>query len=128
MTVEPRIGPGPESRRSFPRAHLAIRVRYSGPRGGFKEGYINELGGGGLFVEAIKPLPLGTPIRIELALPGSDTIISASGRVAWVRAEFDPKGVPPGMGVEFQMVSPYDRQRIVDIVMRILMGRPIEGA
>lgn len=82
------------------------------------------MGGGGIFIEAMHPLPVGSDIVLDFSLPGKEGHIRVEGLVVWVRSEFDSKGLKPGMGVQFKKVLEDDRGKILDLVMRILMGKP----
>ena len=115
-------GPGNENRRNSPRAPFAMRVQYGSPNALSKEGYSGILGGGGIFVETVKPLPTGRKILLEFSLPAIPSPIRLEGLVVWVRSEFYPAGMKPGMGIEFKQVSENDRNKILDLVMRVLMG------
>lgn len=111
-------------KRNYPRASLSIRVQYGELAKTLKEGFTGTMGGGGVFIETIHPLPVGTGIVLEFALPGKTGHVKIEGLVVWVRPEFDPKGLAPGMGIQFRKVSEWDRETILDLVMRILMGKP----
>jgi uncharacterized protein (TIGR02266 family) len=90
-----------------------------------KEGFTGTIGGGGVFIETVHPLPVGTAIVLEFSLPGKTGHVKIEGLVVWVRSEFDPtKGLAPGMGIQFKKIADWDRDKILDLVMRILMGKP----
>jgi type IV pilus assembly protein PilZ len=55
--------------RAHPRAPLAVKVRYSTPEGKEFDGLTGGIGGGGLFIESSMPLPVGSEVHIEFALP-----------------------------------------------------------
>jgi uncharacterized protein (TIGR02266 family) len=123
----PRGAPAPQRRR-YPRAPLSLQLRYGGDSASMRDGFSAVVGGGGLFIESVNPLPIGTRIEIELPLPGLPLPIKAAGRVVWVRPEFDPRGLSPGMAIAFDDLPDPARQRITEIVMRILLGRPLDDA
>ena len=122
--MEQNVTPGPAkvNRRNYPRAPFSIRVQYGAPNGPSREGYSGILGGGGIFVETVKPLPTGRKILLEFSLPAIPSPIRLEGLVVWVRSEFYPAGMKPGMGIEFKKISEDDRYKILDLVMRVLMG------
>ena len=76
--------------RVHPRAPLAVKVHYSTTEGKEFDGLTGGIGGGGLFIESSMPLPVGSSVNIQFALPDRplDTI-RASGTVCWVRAKPD---------------------------------------
>jgi uncharacterized protein (TIGR02266 family) len=82
------------------------------------------MGGGGLFIDTLSPLPVGTDVSLEFGLPGQAGSVHVEGQVVWVRPEFDPKGFSPGMGVQFKKINQADREKIVRLIMRVLLGQP----
>ena len=114
----------PHKKRNYPRAPLSIRIRYGAASGSLKESFSGIMGGGGVSIETIHPLPVGSEIVMEFSLPGKTGHVRVEGLVVWVRNEFDPKGLSPGMGIQFKKISAADREKILDLVMRILMGKP----
>ncbi len=117
--------PKPQAQnRNYPRAPISIRVQYRDPQRGQKEAFTGVLGGGGLFLDTVAPLPVGTAVHLEFELPGRPEAIRVDGLVVWVREGFDPKGYSPGMGIQFGKVAEADRQFILNLVMAALMGRP----
>ena len=115
------ISPSPE-KRNYPRAPISIRIQYQQPQKGIKEGFTAIMGGGGLFIDTVSPLPIGTPVSLEFGLPGQEDSVRVDGQVAWVRSDFDPKGFSPGMAVQFRKINETDREKIVQFVMRVLLG------
>ena len=69
----------------------------------FLVAYSVNLSRGGLFLETEHDVPMGSPIGVDLKIPGADPI-SLEGIVAWRRGT-DGDG-PPGLGIEFQDVAP----------------------
>ena len=82
------------------------------------------MGGGGLFLETVTPLPAGTDVSLEFGLPSQPGSVKVEGQVVWVRPEFDPKGFSPGMGIQFKKINETDREKVVEFVMRSLLGQP----
>ena len=114
--------PSPK-KRDYPRAPISIRIQYQQPQKGIKEGFTAIMGGGGLFIDTVSPLPIGTPVRLEFGLPGQIDSVKVDGQVAWVRSHFDPNGFSPGMAIQFRKINETDRDKIVQFVMRILLGQ-----
>jgi type IV pilus assembly protein PilZ len=116
-------GPSPK-KRNYPRAPVSIRIQYQGSQKNIMEGFTAIMGGGGVFVDTVAPLPVGTPVSLEFGLPGQTASVKVEGQVVWVRPEFDPKGFSPGMGIQFKKINETDREKIVQFVMHVLLGRP----
>ncbi len=103
--------------RAQSRLSLLLRVRYSSPTGQRFESRASGIGGGGLFIESTAPLPIGTELALEFALPDQPSDwLPAKGTVAWACPKADQYTFFPGMGVRFTDVSPEVRQRVTDLV------------
>ena len=103
--------------RSEPRISLVFRVRYNTPEGQRFESRAGGIGGGGLFIESLAPLPVGTKLAMEFSLPEKPTEwLPAKGIVAWVCPKADQYTFSPGMGVRFTDVTPEIRDRILELV------------
>ena len=122
MAVTYTKGPPPK-KRNYPRAPISIRIQYREPHKGVKEGFTAIMGGGGLFIDTVSPLPVGTAVSLEFGLPDQASSVQVDGEVVWVRPEFDPKGFSPGMGIQFKKINEADREKVVQFVMRVLMGQ-----
>jgi len=122
MAVTPTKGPPPK-KRNYPRAPISIRIRYHASEKGVKEAFTAVMGGGGLYIDTVSPLPVGTAVSLEFGLPGQANSVQVDGQVVWVRPEFDPKGFSPGMGIQFKKIKEADREKVVQFVMRVLMGQ-----
>jgi len=103
--------------RDEPRLSLVLKVRYTTSGGKTIESRAGGIGGGGLFIESITPLPVGTDITLEFSLPDSPTEwMYAKGTIAWVCPKPDHYTFSPGMGVRFTDIGLEDRTRIVELV------------
>lgn len=88
--------------RRHTRAPLAIKVRCRTSDGLEFESLTGGLSGGGLFIENSTPLPPGTDLTVEFALPDRPTErMSAKAKVAWVRNRAERYLLFPGMGIQF---------------------------
>jgi uncharacterized protein (TIGR02266 family) len=103
--------------RSEPRISLAFRVRYHTPEGQHFESRAGGIGGGGMFIESLVPLPVGTRLAMEFSLPESPTEwLPTKGIVAWICPKADHYTFSPGMGVQFTDIAPEIRERILNVV------------
>jgi len=108
-----------ERRRAL-RAPVTVRVEYATVDAFFSE-FSRNINEGGMFVESEQPLELEEIVSLQFRLPGSDETLKVRGRVAHVsRGE---GGEPPGMGIEFDGLSPKDRATINQVV-RALRNAP----
>lgn len=110
--------------RAHPRAPLAVKVHYTTPEGKAFDGLTGGIGGGGLFIESSMPLPVGSEVHIQFALPDRplDTI-RASGKVCWVRAKPDRFTLYPGMGVQFTDIDSQAREHVMELVKSLIQVR-----
>ncbi|MBD0305197.1 MAG: TIGR02266 family protein [Nitrospiraceae bacterium] len=103
--------------RNEPRLSLVLKVRYSTNGGKSLESRAGGIGGGGLFIESTAPLPVGTDLAIEFALPDSPSEwMHAKGTVAWVCPKSDQYTFSPGMGVRFVDIAAESRGRVLQFV------------
>jgi uncharacterized protein (TIGR02266 family) len=101
-----------ENKRRAPRLHHEIPVAYRSV-GSFLSDWATNISQGGLFINTRKPLPVGTPVKILIQLPGMRFPFELGGRVTRV-TEYDNKAnMVPGMGIEFTEVDA-TRQRELD--------------
>ncbi len=71
----------------------------------FYTGISQDLSTGGVFIATYQPQPAGTPMTLYFELPDG-AAVRAEGVVRWTR---DASGdAPPGMGVEFERLTPED--------------------
>ncbi|MHA7837185.1 MAG: PilZ domain-containing protein, partial [bacterium] len=73
------------------------------------------------FIETEKPQEPGTEVVMQFHLPGSQEVVRTVGRV--VRVSSGAPGVIPGMGIEFEELTPEERTRI-DRIVRALRSQP----
>ena len=110
-----RTGSG-KDRRKTERENIKVPVDYSAVDAFFSE-FTTNINEGGMFVETETPPPLDTTVQLQVRLPDLERPIKIGGRVAWIS---DGKsGSPPGMGIEFQDLTPQIRTTINDLVRRL---------
>ncbi len=88
--------------RKHNRLPLSVRVAYRST-GTFLVAYSVNLSKGGVFLETEEPLPIGSPIQLELEVP-TVGLLTVVGKVAWLR-EKNADGLPQGMGVQFNSLD-----------------------
>jgi len=110
--------------RDQPRLSLVLKVRYTTAGGKTIESRAGGIGGGGLFIESVSPLPVGTDISLEFALPDQPAEwLHAKGAIAWVCPKPDHYTFSPGMGVQFTDIHLDARARIVELVKSLRGAR-----
>jgi uncharacterized protein (TIGR02266 family) len=121
-----RKPPATRESRTEPRVNLAFKVKYKTPEGHQFESRAGGIGGGGLFIESLTPLPVGTKLTMEFSLPEKpNEWLPAKGLVAWVCPKADQYTFSPGMGVRFTDIAPEIRNRVVELVRAIhQVGQP----
>lgn len=113
----------PDERRSHPRFHLKLAITLRGDNN-FYSGVTSDVSEGGIFIATQYMLPIGTPVVMELELPRFEATLTVRGVVRWLR---EPEAmcrpgevfggayhdeVKPGMGVQFDKVSPSEATMI----------------
>ncbi len=119
MTDRPRARDS--SPRGYPRAPLQIAVSYR-TSGAFLVAYSTNLSKGGIFIEA-NPLPVGTEVQIELAVPEVGRL-SVRGQVAWTR-HTNAGDLPAGMGIKFSRTLDESYGEAIDQLVRTFEGLEI---
>ena len=105
-------GDGTDRRRAS-RKELIGRADYSTIDEIFSE-FTRDINEGGLFIETDDPCAVDPMVSLSFDLPNSDEPIQVSGRVVWVEEDDQP-----GMGIEFEVLSPESSTRI-DAIVRSL--------
>ncbi|MFI5316784.1 MAG: TIGR02266 family protein [Myxococcota bacterium] len=109
-----------KDRRHSERENIKIPVDYSAVDAFFSE-FTTNINEGGMFVETDAPQALDTRVQLQVRLPDLERPIKIGGRVAWVS---DGKAdSPPGMGIEFQDLTPELRGTINELVRRLRQKR-----
>ncbi len=101
-----------QNRRRTHRVYLRIRVDCRAPRGTAYEGSLGNLGGGGLFVHAPAPFPVGTRLNVAFQVEGAEPgcTVRAGGEIVWVRRHGDDR--LPGFGIRFTEMAPAHAEAI----------------
>lgn len=100
-----------EAGRRAERVELAVEVTVHSEHT-FWSGFTSNVSTGGVFIATDRKVPLGTRVRFELALPGTQTW-SIEGEVRWLRDAVFAERIPPGIGLQFIDV-PADAQAAID--------------
>ncbi len=107
----------PDQMRTQPRASFLSKVRYAMPGGQPIESRATGIGGGGLFIESLTPLPVGTNLELEFTLPERSTQwLKARGIVVWVCPKADQYTFSPGMGIRFTKITDEARGLVLALV------------
>ncbi|MEP6935622.1 MAG: PilZ domain-containing protein [Nitrospirota bacterium] len=110
--------------RAYPRAPLAIKVRYTTPEGEQFDSLTGGIGPGGLFIESSAPLPPGTELSVEFALPDCPfEKHKAKAKVAWARNKPERHLLFPGMGVQFTNIDEQSRNELLHLVEALNRSR-----
>jgi uncharacterized protein (TIGR02266 family) len=97
----------------FPRVESVLRVSYA-TLDQLVVAYSTDLSKGGMFLTGGDPLPVGSPLRLEVELPGRGGELTINCRVVYVRdrESSDRTGKPMGMGIQFLDLREADLARI----------------
>jgi len=122
--VQPADEGGCAYARNYPRAPLALKVRYSTPEGKQIDSLTGGVGGGGLFIESSDPLGLGTLLTVEFSLPHRPTQkLKATGKVAWTRKKPERYLLFPGMGIQFTEIEAEAQKDLIELVESLNRAR-----
>ncbi len=106
MDRKPADWQGREKRR-HPRKGVWLEIYYE-QMGDFFNDYAVNLSRGGLFINTLRPIPIGTEIKLRFAVPDKRDAVETSGRVVRIVDRNDSSGHPPGIGIEFNALSERD--------------------
>lgn len=99
------------------RSPLSIKIKYTDEDGKEYESITDTIGGGGLFIESLSPLPAGNKISLEFSLPDRPReTIYADAKIVWVRQKFEHILYYPGMGVRFTKISEKDKGKLLRVI------------
>ena len=95
-----------DEKRKSPRSFAIADVTFEN-LGMRYHGRINDLSQGGIYIDTINPLPVGSSVSFEFWLPGDESVtpIPGEGRVVWMAHM-------QGMGIAFTRLSDEDRDRL----------------
>ncbi|HET9987181.1 MAG TPA: TIGR02266 family protein [Kofleriaceae bacterium] len=92
------------SEREHPRMPYTVQVEFR-TASSFLVAYSINLSRGGLFLETDADVPTGAAMTLDFSVPNVG-VTSVNGTVAWRRALDDTASGPPGIGIEFQDITP----------------------
>ena len=93
--------------RGKPRPGRRLAIRYRARDGAWIPAETRNIGVGGAFIATDEPMPAGSPVEIELAVPTCDKPLILRGQVRWAQTDGAPDHDPGhgGMGVQFQDID-----------------------
>jgi DNA-binding response OmpR family regulator len=119
---------GPGDQREHQRVEASFRVRSTAldPEDLSSE----NLSKGGIFVKTVRLLPQNAVIRLSIEVPGTDVVIPATCRVAFVRSPADAQsaGKPAGMGLELLDIADDKRRELERILSEKRTAAPAQPA
>ncbi len=107
-----------QNRRRSERLQHELAVAYR-TVGSFLTDWATDISHGGVFINTRKPLPVGTLVKLIIALPGAAFPFDMAGRVTRTVAAGEPGGGGPGMAVEFTELDGAKRERIEAFVEQL---------
>lgn len=108
-------------RRFEARAPIELKVEYKRLNSFFAD-YTKNISRGGTFIRTDKPLDIGTDFLFKLTVPRMTEALVLNGKVQWVvLPEQATEEQKAGMGIGFIFDSEADRQRVEDIVEKLMV-------
>ena len=89
------------------RFNVRLAIRYGSELRKLVADYSVNMSTGGVFIETVENLPVGTPLFVEFVLPTRITPVTCKARVVWTNEPGNPlsASLPPGMGLQFFCLS-----------------------
>jgi uncharacterized protein (TIGR02266 family) len=106
--LAPYLFPDSFNRRADSRVPVTVSISVQSS-GGITAARTRDVSRGGVAIQTMAPLPLGTVVELLFRLPGSSQDITATGRVAWVDRR-------TGMGVQFERLAPAAQQVLEGLI------------
>jgi len=100
---------GEHSHATRRREHARYKVELDvslGSDHNFYVGFVENMSTGGVFIATHMLRAVGEVFDITIHIPSSDSMITGTGEVRWVREYSERSNVPPGMGVRFIHLEP----------------------
>jgi CheY-like chemotaxis protein/Tfp pilus assembly protein PilZ len=109
---------GPRDQREHERVEASFRVRSTALDP--VELASENLSRGGIFVKTVRFLPVNAVIRLSIEVPGTDVVIPATCRVAYLRNQEEAQsgGKSAGMGLELLDIAPDKRRELESILAK----------
>jgi type IV pilus assembly protein PilZ len=109
-------------RRQSQRVAIELTVEYKRLNAFFAD-YTKNISRGGTFIKTEKPLGIGTEFVFKLNVPGLEEPLALRGKVQWiVEVEQATEEQEPGMGIGFVWENEAERERIANLVERLMVG------
>lgn len=102
-------------RRALRRLPLRVMVEYECLED-FLIDYTANVSVGGMFIRTDTPLDEGTRFRLRFQVPGRGRPIETYGEVRWTLSPQDAGPMVPGMGVQFDELSPTDHRAVLKML------------
>jgi uncharacterized protein (TIGR02266 family) len=111
-------------------AELALRLAF-GSVEEFVSRYARNTSRGGIFVQTRDPMPVGTPLTLEIEFESGEPIVQGKGIVVWLTAPSAPgeTGRVPGMGILEMVDTPEslrEKLQMPSAPVAPLGARPLE--
>ena len=108
----------PKLRRKDPRVSKVLGLTFKSGASLIKA-FSGDISLGGLFIKTDKPLAPGEQFSLKIQLPYTFDILPVECRVAWNRTKTDdPIQRQTGMGIQFINLSPEDRARLREEIIK----------
>ena len=117
--LAPHLFPDSFNRRSSQRAAVSVPVSFRAGQT-IAAAQTRDIGRGGIGIQTMDPLPVGTPLQFTLRLPGTGVEISASGRVIWGDRRL-------GMGLQFEKLSAEAQGQLDEYVRLVSPESRVQG-
>ncbi|HJN75741.1 MAG TPA: TIGR02266 family protein [Myxococcota bacterium] len=102
-------------RRTLRRLPIRVLIEYELLED-FLHDYTANISVGGMFIQTDKPLDIGTRFRLRFQVPGRKRPIETYAEVRWSIPSETAGPMSPGMGVQFDALSPGDARCVREMI------------
>jgi len=109
--------------RARARLEVAMKVLWSPIEGREKDmSLIKDMSEGGLQIEVEQKLEPGSPLALEILLPGEEKAIKAEAVVAWVRKAREDWRTDYDVGLKLVQITDVDRKALFQFIKLRMTG------
>ena len=106
-----------EEKRKNPRIETNIEIMFR-EAGSFIKSYMINVSKGGVFIKTPSPLPIDSPVNLQMQMPDDNETMEIKGCVVWSNPMGEKNSFPTGMGIQFVNMKPEHEEKILVFVKK----------
>ena len=106
-----------EEKRKSPRVETNIEIMFR-ETGSLIKSYMLNVSKGGVFIKTSNPLPIDSPVIIQMQMPDDQETMEIEGCVVWSNPMGAKNSFPTGMGIQFVNMKTEHEEKISAFVKK----------